>query len=93
MGLFLLLFNVWFHSPLRGFAGIAGLICAIWAMLQLAGTHPQRREGRRRSRFVYAGDFFRDLLEAGPRNWMRAAVALFGWALFLWSASPIATMR
>ena len=92
VGPFILLFNVWFHDPPRGIAGIAGLICAIWAMFALVGTH-QRGRNYHRTRFAYAGDFFRDLREAGPRSWMRAVVVLLGWALFLWSASPIATMR
>jgi len=67
-------------QPCTGIAGTGGLICVIWAMAKLGPVRGTR-------------DLAIGLRTAGLRGWAQVAIGLVGFGLFLWSASPIATMR
>ena len=80
----LLLIGAWVANPTHGVAGVTGIALLVWSLFPLL-NHPASTRG------AWSG-FSDDVAEAFRRNRVRSGLGMVGFGLFLWSASPIATM-
>jgi hypothetical protein len=88
----LVLLGVWATRPMRLVAGLLGIVLLAWSVIPLARRSGPVRRQLNGSRIGLMADFFDGLAECWRQDWIRAVAGILGFGLFLWAASPLATV-